>query len=315
MKNLKSKIIKYFIFCSLGISVVESMIDSIYDEWLFLLVKSESVLMKLSLASYLLLSILVFVVFAFLFIRMAGKRIEEETNRQLEEKNQLYANIAHDLKTPITSIRGFAGAIKENNLSEDESQRAIDIIYTKSKRTDELIEMIFTYSKLESNQYQLNLQKENVCGLLRVMIADAYEDFESRNIGLKIEIPDEPIYCMLDRIEFKRAMNNLIDNAYKHNREGCLVCISVKEVERKVRILVADTGDVIEASIGETIFQPFVCGDDSRNSKGGSGLGLAISKKIFEKHHGTLRLVDQVEGYTKGFMVELLGGGEWKSKQ
>ncbi len=305
MQNLKRKIIKYFICCSFGTSVVESVISSMYDDWLFLIVKNDSLWMKLLLISYWLLTVLVFVVFALIFIRMTEKQIEEVTKRNIEEKNQMYANIVHDLKTPITSILGFAGALRENELVGHERQKAVDIIYSKAKRTDELIQRLFTYSKLESSQHKLQLQIENVCGLLRVIIADLYEAFEAKNIELEIEIPDQPIYCSLDRVEFRRAIHNLIENTLKHNEEGIRVLISVTEVDNRVIILVADSGDAIKASIRDTIYEPFVCGDDSRNSTGGSGLGLAISKKILEKHHGDLGLVEEVDGYTKGFIVKL----------
>lgn len=305
MKKLKNQIIKYFLMCSFGIAFMQSIIDSLYDDYLFIIVEDGTVSRIFLLVSYAFLHVFIFGVFAVIFYKLVDCKIKKETSRQLEEKNHLYANVSHDLKTPITSILGFAGALKSGKLSDGEKEDAIDIIYAKSKRTDELINELFSYSKLESNIYALNLEKENVCALVRVLLAEAYQEFEDRNMELEIHIPDFPIYCMLDQIDFKRAVNNLIENEYKHNKAGTKVYVSVRELENTVRIVVADTGDEIDESVSETIFQPFICGDDSRNSSGGSGLGLAISRKVIEKHDGKIYLSTEISGYTKGFIVEL----------
>lgn len=305
MKKLKNQIIKYFLLCSFGISLFESIIDSLYNDYLFLTVEDGTTLMTLLLVSYAFFNLLIFGVFAIIFYKLADRKIKDETNRQIEEKNHLYANISHDLKTPMTSILGFASALKHGELSEEEKENAIDIIYTKSKRTDELMNQLFSYSKLQSNLYEFSLEKEDICAIVRALLAEAYQEFEKKNIELEIDIPDSPIYCMLDKINFKRAINNLIENEYKHNKADIQVFISVRELENVVQVIVADTGDEIDKAISENIFQPFICGDDSRNSSGGSGLGLAISRKVIDKHNGKLRLATDISGYTKGFIVEL----------
>lgn len=311
MEKLKKQIIKYFLLCSFGIALLESMLDSLYDDRLFPIAKDSTQLMSILLVSYGFFTVFIFAVFAAIFYKLADSKIKEETARQLEEKNHLYANIAHDLKTPITSIVGFASALKNGKLSIEENVNAIDIIYTKAKRTDKLINELFSYSKLESNAYELCLKKQDVCAVVRALLAEAYQEFEDRNMELKIDIPDTPIYCMIDKIEFERAINNLIENAYKHNRPKIQVYIAVQEFENMVRIIVADTGNAIDTAIAQTIFEPFICGDDSRNSSGGSGLGLAISRKAIEKQKGKLYLSTEISGYAKGFIVEI-GICRWK---
>ena len=217
MEKLKKQIIKYFLLCSFGIALLESMLDSLYDDRLFPIAKDSTQLMSILLVSYGFFTVFIFAVFAAIFYKLADSKIKEETARQLEEKNHLYANIAHDLKTPITSIVGFASALKNGKLSTEENVNAIDIIYTKAKRTDKLINELFSYSKLESNAYELCLKKQDVCAVVRALLAEAYQEFEDRNMELKIDIPDTPIYCMIDKIEFERAINNLIEKLKKEN--------------------------------------------------------------------------------------------------
>jgi len=121
---------------------------------------------------------------------------------------------------------------------------------------------------------------------------------------INIEIPEKPIKRNLDRVEFSRAISNLIINAYRHNKIGSKVAIRLEENDW-IKVIVADNGESIRDDLQEEIFNPFVCEDESRNSNGGNGLGLAITKKIIEKHGGKIYIDSNIDGYTKGFVIEL----------
>lgn len=108
--------------------------------------------------------------------------------------------------------------------------------------------------------------------------------------------------CPVDPIEFDRAVNNLIVNAYKHNRDAAKVRISVASAKEEIRISVEDDGDPIDSECLEHIFEPFVSQSASRSSSEGSGLGLAIAAKIIEKHGGTLNIEQSATGDTKAFI-------------
>lgn len=305
MEKLKKQIIKNFIIYALGLSVAESILDSLFDDCLFQLVEDNTVQMKLLLAVYLILSIVFFIIAAVCFYKAVSRKIEEETRRQINEKNMLIANMAHDLKTPITSILGFSRALKDKKVQTDEQEEISGIIYEKAKRTDELINIMFRYSKLETEDYKLTLEKQNICALIRNVVADNYSEFEQREIEVQIDIPEKAYICSIDNIEFVRAFHNIIVNAYKHNPEGSRVLVAVQKKNEKVVIIVADNGDVFTEKMLKTIFEPFVCGSESRNSRDGSGLGLAISKKIIEKHNGRLYVKEDILNYSKGFVIEL----------
>lgn len=305
MDKLRKQIIKYFILCSFGIATLTAMLNGLYDEIFHPDTITDLPVLLAVIASDLAIWALIYFLFALLFFVIVRRKINKETQRQMEEKNILYANIAHDLKTPITSILGFSKALKDGAVEESRREEIIDIIYEKSRQTDDMINQLFRYSKLETDAYALSFEKLDVCAPVRALVAEAYPEFEAAGITLRIEIREEPIPAMLDIVEFRRAVSNLIENAYKHNAKGAEVLISVEERSGVVRVTIADNGEPIEQDLAERIFQPFVCGNESRSSQGGTGLGLAISRKIIEKHGGTLRLQPEFPGFTKAFVIEI----------
>ena len=305
MDKLRKQIIKYFILCSFGIATLTAMLNGLYDEIFHPDTITDLPVLLAVIASDLAIWALIYFLFALLFFVIVRRKIRKETQRQMEEKNIFYANIAHDLKTPITSILGFSKALKDGAVEESRREEIIDIIYEKSRQTDEMINRLFHYSKLETDSYALSFEKLDVCAPVRALVAEAYPEFEAAGITLRIEIREEPIPAMLDIVEFRRAVSNLIENAYKHNAKGAEVLISVEERSCVERVSIADNGEPIEQDLAERIFQPFVCGNESRSSQGGTGLGLAISRKIIEKHGGTLRLQPEFPGFTKAFVIEI----------
>ena len=107
-----------------------------------------------------------------------------------------------------------------------------------------------------------------------------------------------------DEIQFSRAVTNLITNAIRHNKAGAKILLSLKKDDERLKIVVGDTGEKIEPNLADHLFEPFVMGDESRNTKGGSGLGLSIAHKIMKMHGWNLFYSEQIYGYTKGFVIE-----------
>lgn len=307
MNKLKNLIVKYFAICCFGVSVVQSVVDSTFmDVLLPIYLKNETVAKELMVTN-LILTFLLFFLGAYIFYCLTKKAIEAESKRQVQQQNLLYSCIAHDLKTPMTSVQGFACALKEGKIKPDEQTEILDIIYQKSCHMNELIETLFAYSKLGMDNYSLNMSSTNLCTLVSNLVAIHYSEFEDKNIELRIEIPDKPIFCQLDEKEFRRAVNNLIINAYKHNSKGASVLIRVWEEGGRAFVAISDNGEEIPKELAETMFEPFIRGDESRKSGNGSGLGLAISSLIVEKHGGKLYLENDGIGYsyTKGFVIQI----------
>ncbi len=304
MDKFKRKIIGYFLLCAFGISLLESVCDSTFDYIWFSMSINDTVFKILAVVN-LLLSAAIFGIFALMFYRLTNKAVEKECQRQVNERNMIYSCITHDLKTPMTSVQGFSKALIEDRIKPEEQKEIFEIIYNKSCYMNELVESMFDYSKLNTDDCKLLFRNMDLCVLVRNLIALNYDEFEKRDIELQVDIPDEPIFCLLDEKEIKRSINNLIINAYKHNANGIRVLIQVCRREKDILIIVADSGDPIPKEQQQNIFEPFQCGDAARSGESGNGLGLTISRIIIEKHGGRLYLKNDIDGYTKGFVAQL----------
>lgn len=311
MDKLRRKIIIYFIICTVGISAAESVSNVMFDIIMEKVIipniepNPQMTAVLLMTAAAIAVSIIILAVGALIFYRLVRRAVEEESRRRTAEQNILYSCIAHDLKTPMTSVQGFAAALRDGKIKAEEQGEICDIIYLKTKHMNELVDTLSAYSKLGTEDFALNPEDVNVCTLVRDTAAMNYSDFESKGMEMIIDIPDEAVICSLDKKEFTRAVNNVIVNAGKHNRNGCEVLIKVHSEENGAFITVADSGEPIAEELVPTLFDPFVCGNASRTSGTGSGLGLAVSARIAEKHGAKLTYTTAVEGYSKGFVFEI----------
>lgn len=246
------------------------------------------------------------------------REIEEEEQRKQKEfdkrRNLMLSDIAHDLRTPITTVSGYAMALSDGMVEEDKKQEYLDAIQAKSKRMSDLISLLFDYVKLDSEGFTLNKGKHDVCELVRECAAFQYQDIEDANMTLDVDIPEEQYILELDKLQFSRVVTNLLTNAVRHNSPGTAIGLFVDvDEDDMIRIMVADNGDLIPEGQVQQIFDPFVMGDESRNSKGGTGLGLSISKKIVEMHGYKIKLVQQpdvkkisqVAQYQKAFIITI----------
>lgn len=247
------------------------------------------------------------------FNLMAEKLESAEKIKQNAENERvlLFANMAHDLKTPITSIIGFSKALSDG-IIDDEKKKAEYIVTINSKavKMNELIDRLFEYVKLDSADNLLHKEDCDISELLRNCIADVYAEYENKNIQLEIEIPDKTLIRKVDKLELSRVYTNLLSNVLKHNSGNIRALVKMDE---NASLLIADSGEPVPNDIKDLIFKPFVSGDKSRSSKNGSGLGLSLSYKIMKKHDGDLKLVMGTElkaiakssEYTKGFFARL----------
>jgi signal transduction histidine kinase len=223
-----------------------------------------------------------------------------------KRRNSLLSDIAHDLKTPMTTILGYATALTDGLIhDQDKEKQYLEAIKAKSLHMDELIVLLFEYVKLDSKGFTLNLQISDLAELLRENIALLYTDFETKNIEIDMDIPDAIVNYEVDWVQFSRVIGNLLNNAIRYNPQGSVVTIQMV-VDNKIQIIIADNGAFIEKEIAEHIFDPFVTGDKARNTRSGSGLGLSIAKKIVTMHGGNL-ILDYKENpkYSKAFIISL----------
>lgn len=240
------------------------------------------------------------------FNLMARKLKDSEDKRMAMEKErmQLFSHIAHDLKTPITTISGYAQALASGMVEEPDKQQEYHLaIQAKAGQMNQLIDQLLFYSKLGTPQYRMKVEKVDMAELLRVSCAVLFGEIESKQMQLELQLPDSPVYVMADALETNRAIGNLLTNAIRHNPAGSLLFVGLTEEPGRIRIQIADNGPAIPEAIAGNLFEPFVSGNDSRSASSGTGLGLAIVKKVMEQHAGEVAVLDAPAPYTKRFVL------------
>ncbi len=248
-----------------------------------------------------LLWLIPYVTAAFVFGIMVSKKAAEleavsrEKKEQYErQRNLLLSDVAHDLKTPITTVAGYAKALSRGDVTgEEQTKEYLDAIARKSMQMSELIQLLFEYVKLDSEGFSLKKENKDLTELLREVAASLYMDFEEKGIAFEANIPEEPCIFSLDVIQFSRAVHNLLLNIIRHNPAGTKAGIVMEAAEEKITLKIWDNGAPIPPEIAEHLFEPFVQGDASRQSKGGSGLGLSIAAKVIAMHGGELTLLQK----------------------
>ena len=238
------------------------------------------------------------------------KSLREFQKERLEDdkkKIQLFIDIRHDLKTPITVIKGFSEAIINGKIPIESSKKYLESINKNASSIDTLLNELSEIIEYEDYSYNLNLEKIDFCEFTRKAIIDFLPIFEQNDMNVIINIPDEKLYVKIDQNIFSRVFKNLMKNIIDHNEKHLTVYFSIENCFKKVKLIIGDSGNKINEKLAKNIFEPFVTNDTSRNtSDKNRGLGLSIAKKIVEKHNGKIFLnQNNTELYNKSFIIEL----------
>lgn len=220
-------------------------------------------------------------------------RLKESLDEKFEheQKNkELVSNISHDLKTPITSIKGYVEGIMDGVADTPEKMnKYIRTIYDKANDMDRLINELTTYSGIDTNRIPYTFRRISVADYFGDCVEEVGLDLESKNIQLNYEdLVDPAVQIIADPEQLKRVINNIISNSVKYmNKEKGVIDIRILDEVDAIRVEIEDNGMGIAAKDLPNIFERFYRTDASRNSsKGGSGIGLSIVKKIIEDHGG-----------------------------
>lgn len=228
-----------------------------------------------------------------------------ENQRLTDEKNKMLADISHDLKTPITVISGYARALYDGLIKEEEVPDYLRIISQKSTGVADLINQFYEYSKLEHPDYNFEMEKLNVAEFLRELLVELIDELEVNGYEVEVNFPDDETgYIMGNQMQLKRVFTNLIANTVAHTPKGTLLSFDMGCMGEKVLVRYQDNGGGISAEVADRIFEPFVVDDPARN-KSGSGLGLSIAKKIVEHHGGTIVLERYTEKEVTSYLITL----------
>lgn len=229
---------------------------------------------------------------AFEQMRMRLKETQEEKIRNDLENKELISNIAHDLKTPLTNIKGYSEGILDGIAKSPEKQKKyLQTIYNKANEMDRLIDELNYYAKIETNKIPYNFQHLNVASYFSDCVDEIGLDMESRGYSFIYENDvEEGVEIIADPEQLRKVINNIISNSVKY----------MDKAEPRITLELSDVGDFVEVSISDNgkgiaktdlpyIFERFFRADSSRNSmKGGSGIGLSIVRKIIEDSGGRI---------------------------
>ncbi|MCC8160321.1 MAG: HAMP domain-containing histidine kinase [Oscillospiraceae bacterium] len=232
-------------------------------------------------------------------MRRELKKAQENEQCMKKERSMLLANISHDLKTPITSIKGYVEGIRDGVADTPEKMnRYLDTIHAKAEAIDDMVNNLSTFSKLELSRLTFNFETADINAFVNEFLEDYRLDFEKNNIKLINNISADIAYVKLDREKMSRVFVNLADNAVKYKREdNPSLEITTFTRDGGVYVYISDNGIGIEEKELQNVFDGFYRVDGSRSIKG-SGLGLGIAKQIVEKHGGKIWL--KSDGLGKG---------------
>lgn len=232
------------------------------------------------------------------------KQIQFEENRK-----ELISSISHDLKTPITSIKGHVEGIRDGVANTPEKlDKYLNVIYQKSRDMDQLIDDLFLFSKLDLNRLPFEMSSQSVSSFITELVNEMKLGWtsENRSIRLHLSLNSEEDFITIDVQKIRRVFVNIISNAMKYmDKDQEQIDIYVNELEASYQFVIKDNGMGIPADQVPFIFERFYRVDESRNADtGGTGLGLAISKQIIEQHGGTIMASSQLGEGTK-IVIEL----------
>ena len=226
--------------------------------------------------------------------RMNHLKRESEKNEKLakeneEKKDELIVYLAHDIKTPLTSMIGYLSILDEiDDMPKKKQKNYISIALDKSYRLEDLINELFDVARFNSEKIVLEKEELNLNLMLEQIIDDFYPTLREVNKSIKLNY-DEPISINGDSDKLSRVFNNLIKNAISYSKEESEIVINLKKDNNNAIVEVIDKGKQISKEKLSKIFEKFYRLDSARTSRtGGSGLGLAIAKDIVELHNGTI---------------------------
>ncbi|MBY0206860.1 HAMP domain-containing sensor histidine kinase [Paenibacillus cucumis (ex Kampfer et al. 2016)] len=231
-------------------------------------------------------------------VNMASQKLREAVKRgdfAENSKDQLIVNLAHDLRTPLTSVLGYLDLLmKDEQLTEEQARHFIAIAFTKSQRLEKLIDDLFEITRMNYGMLPVRKTRLDLSELLKQMNEELYPVFEKNNLVTRLHI-DNDLTVSGDGELLARVFENLLINAARHGKDGMYVDIKGFHDGGQVVIQVTNYGGHIHPDDLPHIFDMYYTGDRARTvQEGGTGLGLFIARNIVEQHEGIISAVSDV---------------------
>ena len=214
------------------------------------------------------------------------ERKKERADYQKKEQMiaDIYTNLSHDIRTPLTSLDGYFQLLEETQ-EENDRKRYIQIIQERIESLKEMLEELFTYTKLQNGTYELKLEPQNVGQILKETVFSYYDDWAEQEISPQFEITEEPVWIRGNKQALRRTIQNIIKNGLDHGNKEIRIQLSRNEKQMELVFQnKIEPGEQIDIS---RVFERFYKADKAR-SKSSTGLGLSIAKGFVEKMHGEI---------------------------
>ncbi|MGN5648725.1 envelope stress sensor histidine kinase HitS [Bacillus sp. Brlt_9] len=225
----------------------------------------------------------------------------DELNAMEKMRQEFVSNVSHEIQSPLTSIKGFARALQDDNLSEEKRKHYLTIIETETTRLSKLSQNLLKLTLLESEEYTPERVTYRLDQQLKQIVLNSEPLWAEKEIELDLDL--EKVHITADQESMSQVWINLIHNSIKFTPSSGTITIQLQEYEKVVEVSIRDSGIGISEEQKQHIFERFYKADSSRNrAYGGSGLGLAIVKKVLDLHQGEIK-VESEEGNGTEFIV------------
>ncbi|MCR8658579.1 sensor histidine kinase [Paenibacillus endoradicis] len=223
--------------------------------------------------------------------------------QQLEQmRREFVTNVSHEVQSPLTSISGYALALKQVDLAEHERSRYLDIIIAEAKRMSKMSDSLLKLSLLESQSQQLRLVTLSLDEQIRRVIVALQPQWSARNIQFKLDL--QTVKVTADHDQLNQVWTNIIGNSIKFSKDGGMIKVSIQQDIKSLTVRISDTGIGIPLEDQKRIFERFFKADRSHSRKyEGSGMGLAIVKQIVSLHQGDIRVESEPNKGTTFFIT------------
>ncbi len=226
----------------------------------------------------------------------AFNTMADELSEVEDSRREFVANVSHELRSPITAIRGYIEGMLDGTIPEEGREHYLSIVSDESRRLSHLIGELLALSRLEREDAALTCTDFDICDLLERVFLRRCGDLEKRHMDVECDFNPEPCYVYADMARIDQVIVNLIDNAIKFTPDGGKITLQVRSAEGLCTVIVQDNGVGILPEDRSRVFERFFTADRAHTSGKGTGLGLSICQRIMEMHGQRIRLLDTEEG-------------------
>lgn len=235
----------------------------------------------------------------------AFNTMADELSQVEDSRREFVANVSHELRSPITAIRGYIEGMLDGTIPEEGREKYLSIVSDESRRLSHLIGELLSLSRLERDDAALDCTDFDICDLLERVFLRRTGDLESRRMDIDCDFDPEPCHVHADMARIDQVLVNLIDNAIKFTPDGGQISLRVRAADGICTVTVQDNGVGIQPEDRPRVFERFFTADRAHTSGKGTGLGLSICQRILEMHGQRIRLLDTAEGAAFAFTLPL----------